>query len=244
MLWRRTDGKHVTESEILRLGALLNEGSEALLKMRFADKVHSTVSLIKILEHEHGISASELESQEVARCLESSCRILGAEKKQYMRYADLALKLVNTSGMVEKFEDMCEHNSKIALTHFSYPELYKLEAHEFSFAMECIRRLVVKDPKTQGWGRFEEVRSYFFARALAMYRAARTVGPEKKLILEQFFKQSFRISGDTGPLITVSEFVFGQVVNLKVLPRRQLREDAIQRNANMVRKGASQILRD
>ncbi|KAI0565255.1 hypothetical protein FGB62_20g211 [Gracilaria domingensis] len=235
MLWRRTDGQHVTASEVLRLGAVLNEESEALLKMRFADKVHSTVSLIKILECEHSICASELESEQVAQCLQSSNLISGAERKQYVRYADIALKLASTPGMVEKFEHMCEHNSKRVLTHFSYTELYKLDADEFWFAMECIRRLVVKDPKTYAWGRFEDVRTFFFDRELAMYRAARTVGAEKKLILEDFFKEAFRISGDTGPLIPVSEFVFGQAVNMRVLPRRAVREESIQRSANMVR---------
>ncbi|KAI0566734.1 hypothetical protein FGB62_6g410 [Gracilaria domingensis] len=217
MLWRRTDGQHVTTSE------------------GFADKVHSTVSLIKILECEHSISVSELDSEQVAQCLHSSNLISGAEKKQYVRYADLALKLVSTPGMVEKFEHMCDHNSKIGLTHFSYTELYKLEAHEFWFAMECIRRLVVKDPKTYAWGRFEDVRTFFFDSALAMYRAARTVGAEKKLILEDFFKEAFRISEDSGPLIPVSEFVFGQAVNLRVLFRGAVREESIQRSANMVR---------
>ncbi|KAI0564215.1 hypothetical protein FGB62_29g124 [Gracilaria domingensis] len=131
--------------------------------------------------------------------------ISGPERKQYLRYADLALKLVNNPGMVEKFEHMCEHKSKVGLTHFSYTELYKLEAHVFWFAMECIRRPVVKDPKTYASGRFEDVRTFFFGRALAMYRAART--------------EAFRISEDRGPLILVSEFVSGRLSHLRK-PRR------------------------
>ncbi|KAI0557532.1 hypothetical protein FGB62_292g08 [Gracilaria domingensis] len=131
MLWGGTDGQHVSTSEVLRLGALFDEDTEGFLKMRFGDKFHSTVSLIKVLEKEHSLSASELDSQQVGKCLQSSNLISGAEKKQYMRSADLASKLVNTPGMVEKFEHMCEHNSKIALTLFSHTELCKLEAYEF-----------------------------------------------------------------------------------------------------------------
>ncbi|KAI0557557.1 hypothetical protein FGB62_289g05 [Gracilaria domingensis] len=235
MIWRRTDGQHVMASEVLGLGAVLNDESEALLKMSFADKFHSTVSLSMILESKHSISASELDSQQVAQCLQSSNLISGAEKKQYVRYADLALNLVNTPGMVEKFEHMCKHNSKIAITHFSYTELYKLEAQEFWFAVECVRRLVVKDPKTYAWRRFEDVHTFVFSRALAIYRAARTVGAEKKLILEGYFKEAFRTSGESSPLNLVSEFVLGHAVTLRVLPRRAVREESIQRSTNIVR---------
>ncbi|KAI0557533.1 hypothetical protein FGB62_292g09 [Gracilaria domingensis] len=94
--------------------------------------------------------------------------------------------------------------------------------------MEFIRRLVVKDPKTYAWGRFEDVRTFVFRRALAMYRAARTRSEFLEIV--------------DGSLIPVSKFVFGQAVNLSVLPRRAVREKSIQRSANMVRNRLRSLL--
>ena len=235
-LWSRADGTGLSRSEVLRLGALLNEGSEAMLKMRFADKVHSGVSLIKILEEEHGSSAQRLSSQVLASYLDASSLISGAGERQYARYAELALKLVNTDGMLEKFENMCENDDKIGLTHFSYSELFRLSPHEFSYAMDCIRLLVAKDSRTHSWGRFEEVRAFFFQRALAIYRAAQSVGVENGQTMEQFFEESFRVSDQGGPEISVSQFVLGQAVNLKVLPRPGVREVSVERAATSVRR--------
>ncbi|KAI0560634.1 hypothetical protein FGB62_106g03 [Gracilaria domingensis] len=174
---------------------LLNEESDALLKMRFADKVHCTVSLIKILECAHSISASELDFEQVAQWLQSSNVVSDAEKKQYVWYADLALKLVNTPGMVER---VIQTGSSRVLVRYGIhtPSCGERSQELWNYA----------------WVIFEDVRTFFFGRALAIYRAAPTVGAEKKLILEDFFKKACRIYGDSSPLIPVSEFVFGQAV--------------------------------
>ncbi|KAI0564981.1 mediator of RNA polymerase II transcription subunit 15-like isoform X1 [Gracilaria domingensis] len=220
----RRDGRPIGMKELLCVASYLNESTSTMRRMMFADKIHSIVSVVAILiEDVEGVTPADVDPAEVTEVLKESQLIGTVQERQYLRYANVALQLMSREGMLAHFEDICETVSDIGLTHLSHTPLYVLDAEEFSFILDCLQMFLLKgkSTKTKQWKSFEEVRGFFYDRAVSLFRAARAVRNElnEEESMEVFLKREVSLSApsneddveDPDNNAAVYQFLLGQV---------------------------------
>ncbi|KAI0557932.1 cell-wall-anchored protein SasA (LPXTG motif) [Gracilaria domingensis] len=252
----RRDGRPIGMKELLCVASYLNESTSTMRRMMFADKINSIVSVVAILtEDVEGVTPADMDPAEVTEVLKKSQLNGTVQERQYLRYANVALQLMSCEGMLAHFEDICESLSDIGLTHVSHTPPYVLDAEEVSFILDCLQMFLLKgkSTKTKPWKSFEEVRGFFYDRAVSLFRAARAVKNElnEEESMEVFLKREVSLSAPSNEVdvedpdnnAAVNQFVLGQVVNFNTLPRVRSRMNSMRTAATSVQNRLRTMLK-
>lgn len=233
-MWTRRDGKDLSDSEILQIGITLNDTSSAVLKMRFADRVHSTVSMLGTVQVERSVAVDEVTASQLAGVLKSSEVIGKLETRQLRRFADLGVRLASMPSLLPVFEKVCETRPGIGLTHVSSDILLKLEERAFKFAMLCLKYYMgPKGPEIRGG--FEIVRSYFYSRVVGFYTELKKLARICNEDVEVFSNRPITLSAGPQGISSVEKVCVEQVNRFGKVPRSDLRENTITRAVNTFR---------
>lgn len=137
-LWTPNSGIATSRAELLSLSGALNRASSTVGAPTFEDHVHAAVSLASVLRARPGIG-QRLSANFLACALSKGMALGRMGPRQTLRYAQVALKLSDSTRNFDSFVAVSKSCKKLSLVHLCNDYLLKETTDEqFSLCLEAV----------------------------------------------------------------------------------------------------------
>lgn len=198
-LWlpKEAQQRRLSFTEILNLGAYLNNASSTNRAMSFQDQIHACVSLAKLLDEGEGVDIQTTSSSALASAL---CvgKTLGDQKmRQLQRYALVALKLAQNAPLFDVFIEETKGDGKVSLVHVSSDVLLGFDVEAFRLGLRCIKARLSTEGDKKAMGKFEQMAREFFLLVGLMYEEVAKAARFKETTVPDIMKRTVVVGNDS-----------------------------------------------